>query len=174
MLRRMVKRKEIKLHKIDTAADWFTLNSTPRKYASRYYHEVAAADLFVAFLPHFKSWTVEKKLKDDRIDRGVLINNSPVYFEVDMCTENISILYDKVENAISYSNETNERFHTVFVFCGNQEEVDKRGNKLIQYLRDKKRGDQFTITTHKALTEHPLGEVIYTPKGELKAINNLL
>ena len=171
MLRRMTDRKEIRCWKIDIGADWFLLNSTPKKLYSRYYHEVAAADLFTAFLPHFKDWIVEQKLKEDRVDRGILVNGKPVYFEVDMGTENISVLYEKVENAI---RETSYRFHVVYVFAGEEKKAQDRARKLGLYLAGKKRGDQFVIASHPVLINNPLGEVIFTPKGELKSINALL
>lgn len=54
MLRRMTARKEIRVWSFPDydKPDWFLLNSTPKKKASHYYHEVAAADIFVAYVAY--------------------------------------------------------------------------------------------------------------------------
>jgi hypothetical protein len=170
----MVKRKEIKCHVFDTEKDWFQLNSTPRKYASRYHHEVTGADLFVAYLNYATKWFVEYKIKDDRIDRGMDIFDKRVYFENDLVSENIQVLFEKVENAIRYTEETNKWCYFVYNFSGEQKKIEERGKKLLLYLATKRRGDQFTVTNHSRLISDPLGDVLINPKGEIKSLSTLL
>ncbi|HEX8266952.1 MAG TPA: hypothetical protein VF596_16235 [Pyrinomonadaceae bacterium] len=170
----MAKRKEIKCWYIDVGADWFLLNSTPKKKKSKYYHEVAAADLFVAYFNHASKWFVEYPIKDDWTDRGMDIFEKRIYFEVDMCTENIQVLYDKIENAIAYSEETKKRCYFIYTFLGEQKKIEERGKKLLLYLATKRRGDQFTIANHPRLIADPFGEVLINPKGELRSLSTLL
>jgi hypothetical protein len=170
----MVKRKEIKCHVFDTEKDWFHLNSTPRKYATRYHHEVAGADLFVAYFNYASKWFVEYKVKDDRADRGMDIFDKLIFFENDMGTENIQVLFDKVENAISYTEETKKRCYFIYTFSGDQKKIEERGKKLLLYLANKRRGDQFTVTNHSRLISDPLGEMLVNPKGEIKSLSTLL
>ncbi len=48
MLRRMAARREIKVWSFPdyNKPDWFLLPATPKKKASQYFHEAAAADVF--------------------------------------------------------------------------------------------------------------------------------
>ncbi len=174
MLRRMEKRKEVKLHELSKwgVPDMFMLPSTHRlKSTDKFLHEEAGGDLFVAFKPHIKRWAHEPFINSMRADRGAQFNDGlTIYFEVDRITENLPVLKDKIDNYILYSNETSERFHVVFAFVGSQESVRERGYKLIPYLESKRRGDQFLIVNHEKLISDPLGQVLYSPRGEIVSI----
>lgn len=177
MLRRMAGRKEIKVHELKKLGipDMFMLPSTHRlKSSDKFLHEQAGADLFVAFKSHIKRWAHEPYIKSMRADRGMQFENGlTIYFEVDRMTENPQDLKDKVDNYLQYYAETEERFHVVFTFVGNQEKVQKRGNKIIPYLQEKSRGDQFLIVNHARLISNPFGQVLYSPRDEILSVSML-
>lgn len=174
MLKRMAERKEIKRQEFEVGSpDWFMLNSTEKKTKWRFAHESAAADLFSAYYPYMEAWVFEPFILTKRADRGMRINGLTVYFEIDLCTEGISILQEKIENYVAYSRETGERFHVVFSFLGEQAEVQRRGNLLIPHLQDLKRGHQFLLVNHQKLVNQPLEPVLYSPKDEILSINSL-
>jgi hypothetical protein len=177
MLRRMVERKEIKVHELSKFGypDLFMLNSTPRlKSIEKILHEIGGADLFVAFRPFMSKWAFEPQVGKKRADRGMELDEAIFYFEVDKMTEGIQELFEKVDNYAQHSRETRQRFHVVFAFLGDSDKVYKRGMKLIPYLEEVNRGNQFLTVNLKKLTENPLGEVVYSPKGLLISIKNVL
>jgi hypothetical protein len=177
MLRRMVSRKEIKLHDLSkfSLPDMFMLNSTHRlKSTEKFLHEKAGADLFVTYKPYMKRWAFEPFIKSRRADRGMQFENITVYFEVDRATENIQELFDKIDNYIQYSREAEKRFHVIFALVGDSAKVNKRGNKIIPYLKEIRRGDQFLMVNHQRLIDNPFGKVIYSPRDEIIALNDLL
>lgn len=168
MLKRMSERREIKRQEFEVGiADWFMLNSTAKKTRWRYAHEVAAADLFGAFYSYMQSWVYEPFILSNRADRGMTIFDKTIYFEMDLCTEGISKLEQKVQNYLKYSRATNERFHVIFSFLGEGKEVERRGGLFIPYLQKLRRGNQFLLANHKAILAQPLGQIFYSPKDEI-------
>lgn len=178
MLRRMEQRKEVKVHALKKKfgiADMFMLPSTSRlKSTDKVLHEIAGGDLFVALNPYIKRWAYEPIVGSKRADRGAQFENGlTIYPEVDMMTENISVLFDKVENYIAYSKAAGERFHVIFAFVGTQERIQKRGEKLIPFLQSKRRGDQFLLVNHNKWVADPMGRVLYSPRNEILSLNML-
>lgn len=173
MLRRMVSRKQIKLYEMKFDADWFLLNATPKRKKSQYEHEIAGGDLFAAYHPFMDAWSYEPPILSDRADRGMRIFDLTVYFEVDCCNEGLEKLEEKVDNYITHSARTGERFHVVFAFVGDQKEIERRGLKLLLSLQERKRGNQFLVASHSALISNPLGEVLLSPKGQALSLKTL-
>ena len=90
------------------------------------------------------------------------------FFEVDRDTENLSVIEKKIENYITYSRETNERFHVIFdVVVDDFDDRQKRFRKIGEYLETIHRGNQFALTYHTLITNSELDEqVIFTPSGQ--------
>lgn len=165
----MEKDKEVKRQQFTFSGDWFMLPATEKKTKWRYEHEVASADLFVALAPHFEAWIFEPYIGNKRADRGVKINGQTFYFEVDLCNEGMSVLEEKIENYM----KADGRFHVVFSFLGEKEEVQRRGSLLIPYLQKIKRGHQFLLTNHKVLCAAPLAPKLYSPKDEFLSFTSV-
>lgn len=176
MLRRMAERKEVKVHDMRkfSIPDMFMLPDTPRlKNSDKFLHEEAAADLFTTYHSHFKGWQYEPIVGSLRADRGMQLGDLTIYFEVDRLTEQVQVLRDKIDNYIRHSSETHQRFHVVFSFVGSDENVNKRGKKIIPYLEEVRRGDQFLLANHNALLLDPFGEVLYSPRGAIVSFSML-
>jgi len=140
-----------------------------------YEHEVAGADLFVHYYPYLEAWSFEPILfydpltkKNVRADRGMKLGGKTFFFEVDRDTENLSVIEKKIENYITYSRETNERFHVIFdVVVDDFDDRQKRFRKIGEYLETIHRGNQFALTYHTLITNSELDEqVIFTPSGQ--------
>lgn len=166
----MVQRKEIRVWgfaDIDKS-DWFLLNSTPKKRGSKYWHEVAAADWFSIYLPLIEelggSWADEPRVGKEHADRGIKAH-ATAYLEVDAMTEDMRLLYEKVDQYITYSRETGKRFNVIFDFLGEQSKAQKRAIAVLKYAQEQRRGSQFMATTHNLVMSEPEGKILVSPVG---------
>jgi hypothetical protein len=169
MLIRMEKDKDIKRQVFTFSGDWFMLPETEKKTKWRYEHETATADLFTALYPYMEAWIFEPYVGNKRADRGMRFEGKTIYFEVDLCTEPIRVLEEKIENYLTHR----ERFHVIFSFLGESKEVTNRGNLLIPYLQKIRRGRQFIIANHTKLVAQPLEPILYAPTDELLSLKML-
>jgi hypothetical protein len=177
MLRRMVKRKEIRVWEIDDKADWFLLNDTPKKKLGHYKHEVAAADWFASYFwylnEHKGGWIYEPKVGQERADRGMKISNI-LFVEQDMCEENIQVIYEKIDQYVDYAGETGRMFHVVFDFSGEQKKMVDRVNKTLKYAATKRRNSMFYATAHPHIENRPFEPIFLSTFNEFHTINQLL
>jgi len=166
---------EIKIKEYpEGVADWFMLNETPRN-AKYYSHEVACADLFVAYHPYMDAWAYEPSVGAIRADRGMQLAGKTFYFEVDRAKENMSDIEAKIEAYIAhyyelrrrYNDETKARFHVIFdVVNPKQKVVQKRIEDIGKMLDRYKRSNQFAVSSHILLTaSKPTDECLFTPHG---------
>lgn len=177
MLRRMVKRKEIRVWKIEDKADWFLLNNTPKKKLGHYHHEVAAADWFAAYFWYLNEnkggWVYEPKVGNERADRGMKVRNI-LFIEQDMCGENIQIIYQKIDQYVEYASETGRMFHVVFDFAGEKDKAVKRLSQTLAYAATKKRNSMFYATAHAHIENRPFEPIFLSTFNEFHTINQLL
>jgi hypothetical protein len=147
-------------------ADWFMLRST-RKVNKSYPHECAAADLFVAYYPVMDAWSYEPPVGESRADRGMKLSGKTFYFEVDLSTENLRIIEDKIKAYIRHGRKTGERFYVVFDIVGEDATaVNKRTADIGSLLDHYSRTNQFSLASHLFLTAGRIeDEVLYTPEG---------
>jgi hypothetical protein len=169
MLMRMEKDKDIKRQPFTFSGDWFMLPDTEKKTKWRYEHEVASADLFASLYPYMEAWIFEPYIGNKRADRGMKFEGKTIYFEVDLCTEPIRVLEEKIENYLKQQG----KFHVIFSFLGESKEVTKRGERLIPYLQKIRRGRQFLIANHTNLVAEPLAPILYAPTDELLSLKML-
>ncbi|MCD9186996.1 MAG: hypothetical protein LUM44_11225 [Pyrinomonadaceae bacterium] len=165
----MEKDKDIKRQAFTFSGDWFMLPETEKKTKWRYAHEVASADLFTALYRFMEAWSFEPYLGNKRADRGMKFNGKTIYFEVDLCTESIRILEEKIDNYLQHQG----KFNVIFSFLGESKEVTRRGNLLLPYLQKIRHGNQFVIANHTQLLTQPLGQILYSPKDELLSLKML-
>jgi hypothetical protein len=173
MLMRMVKRKELKRQEFDVGqADWFMLPTT-RAVNKSHAHEVAAADLFVQYYGIFETWRYEPKAGQLYGDRKMKIYGKHIYFEVDRCHQNASVIREKIEAYIRYYYELEKqygdraRFHVIFdIAHPNPDKVSARIKEIGEILDEFNRGNQFALSSHTMLTTSPVeDEIIYSPHG---------
>lgn len=179
MLRRMASRKEIKVWSFPDydKPDWFLLNSTPKKKASQYFHEAAAADVFSFYASYLFSrgggWGYEPKVGGDRADRGLEIN-AACYLEVDMGSENMEVIYQKIDRYAAYGRSTGEPFSVIFDFAGDQKKAEDRLGKTLAYAAEKEGACQVAATTHLRVETSPFGAIYLTPDMEVLTMRHLL
>lgn len=101
--------------------------------------------------------------------------NTIFYWEVDRGTEEMEILYDKVDKYIAFSNKYfTDKFHVIFTlqyFRFGEEQSDtqrlkklkERSNLLLDYLATKHRGNQFLVAWHDQVIATPYGAVFVSP-----------
>lgn len=98
-----------------------------------------------------------------------------MYWEVDRGTEEMEDLFEKVDKYIDFSDRYYEdRFHVIFTlqyfrFGEDQDPAQRlkklreRSDELLDYLIDKKRGNQFLIAWHDHILADPYGSVYVSP-----------
>ncbi|MDT7540572.1 MAG: hypothetical protein QOE33_476 [Acidobacteriota bacterium] len=147
-------------------ADWFMLSST-RKVNKSYPHETAAADLFVTYYRYIEAWSYEPFVGSARADRGMKLSGKTFYFEVDLSTENLRIIEDKIKAYIRYGRDTGEQFYVVFDIVGNDASgVNRRTSDIGALLDRYSLANQFSLASHLTLTESGLeDEVLFSPEG---------
>lgn len=147
-------------------ADWFMLRST-RKVNKSYLHECAAADLFVTYYPVIEAWSYEPFVGEVRADRGMKLSGKTFYFEVDLSTENLRIIEDKIKAYIRHGNLTGERFYVVFDIVGEDAAaVNRRTSDIGALLDHYGMENQFSLASHLTLTESRMDdEVLFSPEG---------
>lgn len=179
MLRRMAARKEIKVWSFPDydKPDWFLLNATAKKKGSQYFHEAAAADVFSLYASYLFSrgggWGYEPLVGLDRADRGMEIAK-PAYLEVDMGSENIEVIYQKIDDYESYSRATGEGFTVIFDFAGEVNKAEDRLGKTLAYAAGRDGACRFVATTHRHVETTPFGAIYLSPDMEFLTIQHLL
>jgi hypothetical protein len=177
MLRRMANRKEIRVWSFPDydKPDWFLLNATPKKRASQYFHE--AADVFSLYASYLFSkgggWGYEPKVGSDRADRGMEINRL-AYLEVDMGSENMEVICQKIDRYAAYSLDSGDEFSVIFDFVGQQQKAEDRLGKTLAYAARKEGNCQFVATTHPYIEATPFEAIYLTPRMEFLTITQLL
>jgi hypothetical protein len=179
MLRRMASRKEIKVWSFPDydKPDWFLLNTTPKNKASQYFHEAAAADVFSRYASYLFSkgggWGYEPQVGSDRADRGLEISRA-AYLEVDMGTENIEVVYQKIDRYARYSEGSGEELSVMFDFAGEQNKAEDRLGKALAYAAGREGACQVVATTHGQIEAAPFRAIYLTPEMEFVTIRHLL
>ena len=179
MLRRMAGRKEIKVWSFPDydKPDWFLLNATAKKKGSQYFHEAAAADVFSFYASYLFSrgggWGYEPQVGSDRADRGMELAK-PTYLEVDMGSENMEVIYQKIDQYMGYSHDTGERFSVIFDFASEHRKAEDRLGKTLAYAAQKEGNCQIVATTHRSIEATPFAAIYLTPDMEFLAISQLL
>ena len=179
----MAARKEIKSWSFPDfdKPDWFLLNSTPKKRREQYWHEVAAADIFAAYIAYLSGrhggWGYEPQVGKERADRGMHVKNI-AYIEVDMCaayrSEPIEDIYEKIDQYVDYAEESGELFHLIFDFVGDEKKAQERLGRTLAYAATKKRHGQILATTHQHIESNPFGAIYFSPEMEFLTIKQLL
>lgn len=179
MLRRMASRKEIKVWSFPDydKPDWFLLNATPKKKGSQYFHEAAAADVFSLYAAYLLSrgggWGYEPQVGSDRADRGMELR-ATCYLEVDMCSENMNVLYQKIDRYARYSRDSGEEFSVIFDFAGEQKKAEDRLGKTLSYAAGNEGNCRVIATTHRCIEATPFAAIFLTAEMEFVTINHLL
>ena len=98
-----------------------------------------------------------------------------IYWEVDRGTEEMDVLYEKVDKYIAFCERHNDNeSHVVFTlqyFRFGEEQSDaqrlkklkERSYALLDYLAQKRRGNQFLVAWHDQVLATPYGDVFVTP-----------
>lgn len=179
MLRRMASRKEIRVWSFPDydKPDWFLLNATPKKKGGQYFHEAAAADVFSLYAAYLfgrsGGWGYEPAVGDDRADRGMEIERC-AYLEVDMGSENMEVIYQKIDRYAAYSCKAKESFSVIFDFAGMQKKAEDRLGQALAYAAGREGHCQFVATTHQQIEATPFGAIYLTPDMEFVTIKHLL
>jgi hypothetical protein len=179
MLRRMAARKEIKVWSFPDydKPDWFLLPATPKKKASQYFHEAAAADVFSFYAAYLFSsgggWGYEPQVGSDRADRGMEIDK-PAYLEVDMCSENMEVIYQKIDRYADYFRTTGEECSVIFDFAGEEKKAEDRLGKTLAYAAEKDGTCQVVATTHSHIEATPFGAIFLTKDMKFVTIKHVL
>ena len=179
MLRRMASRKEIKVWSFPDydKPDWFLLPGTPKKKGSQYFHEAAAADVFSFYAAYLFSkgggWGYEPQVGSDRADRGMELS-ATCYLEVDMGTENLDVIYQKIDRYEGHARSSGEEYCVIFDFAGEVKQAEDRLGKALAYAAGRDGACQFAATIHEQIEASPFGAIYLTPSMEFLTIRQLL
>ena len=159
----MLERKLVKHQKRENLnePDLWMLGDIERIKPSKYYHEIAKGDLYVAYR-ECDEWYNEIPIGEGlRSDCSMDYKGVRVHFEVDLGSEPMDDLFNKIENYIRHCPSGDK---TIFVLRdGVRRTARTTGNNLYAYLIDRKRGRQFSWTLLDMLKKDPFGEWLFNP-----------
>ncbi len=155
--KKLVKKK----HYSKNDPDLWMLPSTDSIRDSKYYHELAKGELYALFGNRCNDWFAELAINDLRPDCTMVYNGVPVHFEVDLGNEKFEVLEAKIQKYIHYAPHTDK---TVFVLGDGQKRTVKgTGRELYSYLKEMRRGWQFSWTPLNLFTTLPDVPLIFLP-----------
>lgn len=138
-------------------------------------HELDVADLFIAYNRHVTHWDTEwgelerTKLNIPRYrvnyDARMVLNGRVYLWEVDRGSEDFEQLSAKIGKYIQFSESLPpESFQVVFTMQKYRRlHLGNRADKLLKFIADKKRRNQFVVALHSQVLADPLGAVFVSP-----------
>lgn len=139
-------------------------------------HELAIADLFVAYYPHITHWDTKWGVYEiERLnipmfkvfyDARMVLNGNVILWEVDNGTEDLAKqVSPKVDKYIALSNAyPSLRFTVIFTMSKYRRmNLSKRSHDLLEALASVKRGNQFLVAKHGELVADPFGKTLVSP-----------
>jgi hypothetical protein len=173
MLKRMAKDKLVKQQKGEhqSAVDLYMLPDIPRVTPTKKTHEITKGDLYVAYY-EVERWYNELSIGAGlRSDCSMVYNGVPVHFEVDLATEPMENLFEKIENYIRHCPSGDK---TVFVLKdGVRRTAKTTGSNLHAYLSERKRGRQFSWTRIDLIMGEPYGAWLFNSLPEKITLDEL-
>lgn len=174
LLSRMAADGQIRVTKIHQNAPlFFHLSETKAPTLQGFQHELAAANLYVAYetTGKLEQWYTEPHEEYLSIglkpDRASVIDGRIVFWEVDRGTEILAVIREKVERYIRLSQlHPERRFYVVF-----SAPKGRAKSILLDVLTDFRRGNQFLACDQARVTATPLEPVFAGPVDPAQPIS---
>ncbi len=115
----------------------------------------------------------EPLVGSDRADRGMELSRT-VYLEVDIGSENMEVIYQKIDRYEGYARQSGEEFSVIFDFAGPQQKAEDRLGKTLAYAAGREGACHTAATTHRQIEASPFGAIYLTPEMEFVTIKALL
>jgi hypothetical protein len=142
------------------ASDLWMLPDTPRVTPTKKAHEIAKGELYVAY-NKVEEWYNELLIGEGLRSDCSMLYGVRVHFEVDLGTEAMDSLFEKVDKYIRYCPRDEK---TIFVLRdGIRRTAKTTGSNLNAYLYEKRRGKQFSFTRLDLITSDPYGKWLFNP-----------
>ncbi len=174
LLTRMVEDGQIRVTKIhQNAPQFFHLPETKAPTLQGFQHELAAANIYVAYdtTGKLEQWHWEPHeeylnigLKPDRVSS---IDGKIIFWEVDRGTEVLAVIREKVERYIQLSKlHPERRFHVAFAAS-----KGRAKSILLDVLMNYRRGNQFLACDQSRVLASPLDPVFASPLDPAQALS---
>jgi Replication-relaxation len=158
--------------KRENAHDWIVLKQRRLRIPeiSKYEHDTAVADVYVALHSLVDEWDIEVPIGDGlKADIGMVFRGEGFCLEVDLGNEKPEILYQKIERYVLYG----EGRKVIFLLRDGKYKAGVVGTRLMDYCRERLLGNFVTATLLDNFLEFPLGDVLISPKDGRISISQL-
>jgi hypothetical protein len=170
-------RLEIRSSKRENGHAWVVLKSSKLKPTeiSKYEHDTAKADLYVALHSIASEWWNEYPLGGGQLvsDVSFTYQNRLFHVELDLGNMESERLFNKIERYVSFCGPEK----VIFVLRDGRYKATVTGTQIINYCKEQKLGHFITAATFENFCEFPTGKVlISTENGEFirLSINDLI
>jgi hypothetical protein len=168
------KEERIDVHEVGLkdSHEWIVLKGTERARMGKYHHEVAKADLYVAFHNHCDNWRNEFPLGGGLLqsDITMVFQGTRFHIEVDMGNMEPEDLYSKVER---YRQLAGSGERVIFILADGKYKASYIGSSLMNYFNEQRLGNFCSATLLENITRFPLGDVINSPLNGRISISQL-
>jgi Replication-relaxation len=167
-------RIEIHHPKRENAHDWVVLKQRKLRLPSisKYDHDTAKADLYVALHSLVEDWDIEVPVGGDLVaDACFVFRGVRIYIEVDLGNMEPARLFHKIERYIQYARAGEK---VIFALRDGRYKAGVIGTELMDYCQERRLGKFVTATLLDNFMEFPQDFVLITPWKERINLEQLI
>jgi hypothetical protein len=119
-------------------------------------------------------WFWEGNVRKIRFDGLLVYQGKNVFFEVERGTQKVKDIEEKVREYIKIPESPNviitvQDYRDTSRFKSAQDQA----YKILEMLSQYRRGNQFLVAPHTTFLNNPLGELLFSPTGEVLSLKTL-